>query len=170
MRDLDAINPPYARPSRFISLGAMLPLLLSLCCAACQLVRRRRWRCWTTRLHYSVWPFVPCPPSWWQFHASSVWLVQTQSSRLAATVQERPTRASLPQAFSIPIYAPFPEGDPRRDTGVVLRGKKMANNMYTAFNSRTNTPYGPYNIQTFRGDAYIAYRYLIVPGTDSCPP
>jgi len=68
------------------------------------------------------------------------------------------------------IYAPFPEGDPRRDTGVVLRGKKMANNMYTAFNSRTNTPYGPYNIQTFRGDAYIAYRYLIVPGTDSCPP
>lgn len=68
------------------------------------------------------------------------------------------------------IYAPFPEGDPRRDTGVVLRGKKMANNMYTAFNSRTNTPYGPYNIATFRGDAYTVYRYLILPGPENCPP
>ena len=34
MRNLDAINPPFARPSSLISLGAMLPLLLSLCCTA----------------------------------------------------------------------------------------------------------------------------------------
>jgi hypothetical protein len=67
------------------------------------------------------------------------------------------------------IYAPFPEGDPRRDTGVVLRGKKMPNNMYTAFNDRTNVPYSPYNIQTFRGDAYTVYRYLTTPGAESCP-
>ncbi|WP_338768321.1 hypothetical protein [Massilia sp. METH4] len=67
------------------------------------------------------------------------------------------------------IYAPFPEGDPRRDTGVVKRGARMANNMYTAFNSRRNVPYGPYNIETFRGDAYEVYRYLVVPGMESCP-
>ena len=68
------------------------------------------------------------------------------------------------------IYAPFPEGDPRRDTGVIKRGKRMANDMYTAFNSRTNVPYGRYNIETFRGDAYTVYRYLVVAGPESCPP
>lgn len=66
------------------------------------------------------------------------------------------------------IYAPFPEGDPRRDTCVVKQGKKMANDMYTAFNSHTEKPYGPYNIKTFRGDKYSVYRYLIVPGLESC--
>ena len=68
------------------------------------------------------------------------------------------------------IYAPFPEGDPRRDTGVVLHGKKMENNMYTAFNSHSGVPYGPYNIPTFRRDAYTVYRYLIVAGPEKCPP
>ena len=67
------------------------------------------------------------------------------------------------------IYAPFPEGDPRRSTGVILHGKKMENNMYTAFNSHSNVPYGPYNIQTFRHDPYTVYRYLIVPGLEVCP-
>jgi hypothetical protein len=67
------------------------------------------------------------------------------------------------------IYAPFPEGDRRRDTGVIKQGKKMLNNMYTAFNTRTNTPYGPYNIETFRSDPYTVYRYLIVPGMENCP-
>lgn len=67
------------------------------------------------------------------------------------------------------IYAPFPEGDPRRDTGVVKRGKKMANDMYTAFNSNSTKPYAPYNIATFRGDAYVVYRYLITPGPENCP-
>jgi hypothetical protein len=67
------------------------------------------------------------------------------------------------------IYAPFPEGDPRRDTGVVKRGKRMENNMYTAFNTRTGAPYAPYNIETFRGDPYVVYRYLKVPGAESCP-
>jgi hypothetical protein len=61
------------------------------------------------------------------------------------------------------IYAPFPEGHPKRDTGVIKGGKKKANDMYTAFNSRTDTPYGPYNIETFRGDAYRVYRYYILP-------
>lgn len=30
MKDLDALNPPFARPSRFIAIGAVLPLLASL--------------------------------------------------------------------------------------------------------------------------------------------
>lgn len=63
------------------------------------------------------------------------------------------------------IYAPFPDGHPKRDTGVMKAGKKQLNNMYTAFNSRTNVPYGPYNITAFRGDAYCVYRYLKLP----CP-
>lgn len=67
------------------------------------------------------------------------------------------------------IYAPFPEGDPRRDTGVVKRGKKMMNNMYTAFNDRRYAPYAPYNIETFRGDKYVVYRYLIIKGGEGCP-
>ena len=68
------------------------------------------------------------------------------------------------------IYAPFPEGDPRRNTGVVKKGKKMANNMYTAFNDHTNVPYGPYNIETFRSDEYTVYRYLVLPGEKQCAP
>lgn len=68
------------------------------------------------------------------------------------------------------IYAPFPEGDSRRNTGVILHGKKMENNMYTAFNSHSGTPYGPYNIQTFRSDAFTVYRYLIVAGPERCQP
>lgn len=66
------------------------------------------------------------------------------------------------------IYAPFPEGHPQRDTGVMRRGKKQMNDMYTAFNDRTNVPYKAYNIATFRGDAYTVYRYLIVPGPEAC--
>lgn len=60
----------------------------------------------------------------------------------------------------IAIYAPFPEGHPKYFTGVIKHGKKMPNNMYTAFNQRTNTPYGVYNIEAFRGDAYTVYRYF----------
>lgn len=66
------------------------------------------------------------------------------------------------------VYAPFPEGDPRRDTGVVKRGVKMANNMFTAFNSSRNKPYGPYNIETFRPDPPAVYRYLIISGMEPC--
>lgn len=61
------------------------------------------------------------------------------------------------------IYAPFPEGHSKRDTGVIKGGKKKMNNMYTAFNRNTDTPYGPYNIETFRSDAYRVYRYYILP-------
>jgi hypothetical protein len=67
------------------------------------------------------------------------------------------------------IYAPFPENDFRRDTGVVLGGRRMENNIYTAFNSHSNKGYGPYNIQTFRGDAYTVYRYLVAPSAKGCP-
>jgi hypothetical protein len=66
------------------------------------------------------------------------------------------------------IYAPFPVGDSRRSTGVILRGQKMNNDMYTAFNSHSSTPYGPYNIQTFRRDAFSVYRYFIVTGSENC--
>lgn len=66
------------------------------------------------------------------------------------------------------IYAPFPEGHPKRDTGVMLRGKKQMNDMYTAFNDRTHVPYKAYNIATFRPDSYKVYRYLIVPGPEQC--
>ena len=34
MKDLDAINPAFARPSSFVSVTAMLPLLISSCCLA----------------------------------------------------------------------------------------------------------------------------------------
>jgi hypothetical protein len=67
------------------------------------------------------------------------------------------------------IYAPFPESDFRRDTGVVLRGERMVNNMYTAFNTHSNKGYGPYNIPTFRRDAYKVYRYLVIHGLEGCP-
>ena len=66
------------------------------------------------------------------------------------------------------IYAPFPEGHPKRNTGVMRRGKAVANNFYTAFNARTGAPYAPYNIETFRGDAYRVFRYFILLGEDQC--
>lgn len=34
MKDLDAINPAFAKPSSFVSVTAMLPLLISGCCVA----------------------------------------------------------------------------------------------------------------------------------------
>jgi hypothetical protein len=67
------------------------------------------------------------------------------------------------------IYAPFPENDFRRDTGVVFHGERMVNNMYTAFNTHSDKGYGPYNIQTFRRDPYTAYRYLVISGLEGCP-
>lgn len=66
------------------------------------------------------------------------------------------------------IYAPFPAGDPRRDTGVVHRGRPVTNDFYTAFNERTGQPYGPYAIATFRGDRYRVYRYILLPGEARC--
>jgi len=66
------------------------------------------------------------------------------------------------------IYAPFPPGHPKRETGVVRHGRPMRNDFYTAFNERNGTPYGPYNIATFRGDRYRAYRYLLLPGDPKC--
>lgn len=66
------------------------------------------------------------------------------------------------------IYAPFPEGHPKRNTGVMHRGKAVPNNFYTAFNERTGAPYAPYNITTFRGDAYRVFRYFVLPGEDKC--
>jgi len=66
------------------------------------------------------------------------------------------------------IYAPFPEGHPKRDTGVMHHGKKQINDVYTAFNDRTNVPYKAYNIATFRPDKYKVYRYLIVQGPETC--
>lgn len=66
------------------------------------------------------------------------------------------------------IYAPFPEGHPKRNTGVIRRGKVVSNDFYTAFNDRTGTPYAPYNIATFRGDPYRVFRYFVLPGEDNC--
>jgi hypothetical protein len=66
------------------------------------------------------------------------------------------------------IYAPFPEGHPKRDTGVMHHGKKQLNDFYTAFNKNTDVPYKAYNISTFRQDDYTVYRYLIVKGPEAC--
>lgn len=66
------------------------------------------------------------------------------------------------------IYAPFPEGHSKRDTGVIKRGEKKFNNMYTAFNDRTNKPYGPFNIETFRGDVCEVFRYLKISNSPEC--
>ena len=66
------------------------------------------------------------------------------------------------------IYAPFPEGHPKRDTGVIHRGKRVPNDFYTAFNDRTGAPYAPYNIATFRGDPYRVFRYFLLPGEANC--
>lgn len=66
------------------------------------------------------------------------------------------------------IYAPFPEGHPKRKTGVMRGGQQVANDFYTAFNERSGRPYGPFNIRTFRGDSYRVYRYFILPGEDKC--
>lgn len=68
----------------------------------------------------------------------------------------------------VAIYAPFPEGHPRRDTGVSKGGKAKFNNMYTAFNNRTGVPYGPYNIETFRPDKFKVFRYFVKPGEHKC--
>ena len=67
------------------------------------------------------------------------------------------------------IYAPFPAGHTKHDSGRCDRkGQSIANNMYTAFNSRTGAPYAPYDIKTFRGDAYKVFRYFILPGESGC--
>jgi cell wall-associated NlpC family hydrolase len=66
------------------------------------------------------------------------------------------------------IYAPFPEGDQRQNTGLMHHGKTVPNNMYTAFNQRTGTPYGPYNIATFRGDRYRVFRYYLLGEGPGC--
>ena len=61
------------------------------------------------------------------------------------------------------LFAPLPEGHPKRNTGVIKRGQKKLNNMYTAFNENSTHPYGPYNIETFRSDPYRVFRYLVMP-------
>lgn len=66
------------------------------------------------------------------------------------------------------IYAPFPEGHPKRNTGVVRRGVAQNNDMYTAFNANRSVPYKAYNIATFRPDPYTVYRYLVVIGPEAC--
>ncbi len=66
------------------------------------------------------------------------------------------------------IYAPFPEGHPKRNTGVVRAGRPAVNDFYTAFNDRTGKPYAPYNIATFRPDRYRVFRYLLLPGEPKC--
>ena len=66
------------------------------------------------------------------------------------------------------IYAPFPVGHPKRHTGVMHRGKAVQNDFYTAFNARSGRPDGPFNIKTFRGEAYRVYRYFILPGEEKC--
>jgi hypothetical protein len=66
------------------------------------------------------------------------------------------------------IYAPFPDGDPRHDTGVMQRGQPARNNMYTAFNAKRGVPYGPFPIQVFRRDAYRVFRYFLLPGENGC--
>lgn len=58
------------------------------------------------------------------------------------------------------IYAPFPEGHPKRNTGVMRRGTNVMNDMYTAFNDRRYAPYAPYNIAAFRPDPYRVFRYF----------
>lgn len=89
--------------------------------------------------------------------------------------QEIPAETAAMQAGDVllwsghmAIYAPFPEGHPKRYTGVVRRGKEVPNDFYTAFNERTGTPYGPYNITTFRGDQYRVFRYFLLPGQAPC--
>jgi hypothetical protein len=66
------------------------------------------------------------------------------------------------------IYAPFRSGDPRYDTGLMQKGHKVFNNMYTAFNARTGHPYGPSNIDWFRPfpPPPEVYRYYFPPGTE----
>lgn len=65
------------------------------------------------------------------------------------------------------IYAPFPDGDPRQDTGVVKHGVKQKNDMYTAFRTG-GSAYGPYKSSVFRADAYTVWRYNMLPGKE-CP-
>ncbi|AZN36331.1 C40 family peptidase [Iodobacter ciconiae] len=64
------------------------------------------------------------------------------------------------------IYAPFPEGHPKQKFEVP--GSKAVNDMYTAFNSRTGHPYGPFNIKKFRKDPFKVFRYYIISKDDKC--
>jgi len=66
------------------------------------------------------------------------------------------------------IYAPFPEGHPKRKTGVMHRGVAVANDFYTAFNERSGRPYGAFNIKTFRSDGFRVFRYFVHPGELAC--
>ncbi len=66
------------------------------------------------------------------------------------------------------IYAPFPDGDPRQDTGLMKKGVKQKNDMYTAFNPRTGDSYAPYSSVVFRGDAYTVWRHNVFPA--QCAP
>ena len=66
------------------------------------------------------------------------------------------------------VYAPFPVNHPKRHTGVYRSGTEVENNLYTAFNGVSGKPYGPYEIKTFRRDAYRAYRYLLLKGEPKC--
>jgi hypothetical protein len=68
------------------------------------------------------------------------------------------------------IYAPFPSDNPKYDGGLFKHGVKKYNNMYTAFNNRTGKPYGPYNIEVFRGDPYTVYRYFTMTTPENCNP
>lgn len=87
-----------------------------------------------------------------------------------------PTRGEAMQAGDVlfwsghmAIYAPFPSNHPKRNTGVIHRGKAVSNDFYTAFNDRPGArPYAPYNIATFRGDPYRVFRYFVLPGEAHC--
>ncbi len=67
------------------------------------------------------------------------------------------------------IYAPFPEGHPKRNTGVVKAGEPQNNDMYTAFNANRDVPYKAYKSTVFRPDKFLVYRYLAVKGPEKCP-
>jgi hypothetical protein len=60
------------------------------------------------------------------------------------------------------IYAPFTPDNPRYDGGLYKHGQRKYNNMYTAFNTRTQQPYGPYNVEVFRNDPYAVFRYYML--------
>ena len=68
------------------------------------------------------------------------------------------------------IYAPFSPDSPKYDGNLYKHGVRKYNNMYTAFNQRRDIPYGPYNIEVFRGDPYTVYRYFILPTAEDCKP
>ena len=66
------------------------------------------------------------------------------------------------------IYAKFGGDEPMRNTGLQKSGKKMENDMFTAFNQRTGAPYAPYNTKVFRPDKYKIFRYYLMPGDPRC--